>query len=224
MGVTGKIRFRCADEQAAVLVLKQHAVRDSVHRPEGLERYIKLNHKSWCRFARDVARISIEDEEIVFVSGFVKTAQWALAAAAYHAKAGEFLFGGEFGPSAKATFSVETTTTSVMSVEQRCSGVRPSALYPNLAGDRFDQCIFVHRYKFKNRLSLFPTVLRAAAQDDTLDPPRSPPHHDDHSEHCGSVVAGDEFDSLSPNSYKVLCFVHTGPSGSGLYWQTQIRD
>lgn len=183
MGAVGKIRFRCAAEQAAVLVLKQHAIRDSIHKPEGLERYIKQYHSSWGRFARDVAKISIDDEELVFVSGFVKTAEWALAAASQSAREGEFVFGGEFGPSVKTSFSVETAHSTYMSVEQRCSGPRIPRLPPSDDAPEptrtevdtgFDQCIFLIRYKLKRRFALFPTVLRGSAGDEVTSRSPSP--------------------------------------------------
>lgn len=173
--VSGGIRFKCADEQGAVLVLKRGAHREELHKGSTISRYIARNHAKWHQFAVDVVQLEIKDEEIIFVRGSLKTAEWAVAAATSGAREGELLFGGEFGPSMQASFSVGMTKQVSMSVEGR-SGP-PSLSKDPAASDPppFDQSVFLLYYKSKNRRFFGPKVIRGAA-----DPGSSPDHSPEH--------------------------------------------
>ncbi|KAI0334585.1 hypothetical protein GY45DRAFT_1294881 [Cubamyces sp. BRFM 1775] len=175
-GVSGGVRFKCSDEQAAVLVLKRPGNREVLHPCRDLSQYILTNHQSWYTFARDVFRLDIGEDDIIFVSGSIKTAEWALAAATHRAREGELSFGGEFGPLAKATFSVSATREMSMSVEHR-TGPHSSASVAENEGHAFDQCVFLHYYKLKRRKILPPKVIRAAGErhsSPSCSPRRSP--------------------------------------------------
>ncbi|KAI0372678.1 hypothetical protein BV20DRAFT_38503 [Pilatotrama ljubarskyi] len=173
-GLSSGFKFKCSDEQGAVLVLKRPATREMLHPCRDLRQYIVCNHRAWCTFARDTCRLDIEDDNIIFVSGFVKTAEWALAAATHRAREGELFFGGEFGPTAKAIFSVSATREESMSVEHRSGPHR--IMSAASAGDDppFDQCVFLHYYKLKRRKLLSPKVIRAAGEKTQWDSPPSP--------------------------------------------------
>ncbi|KAH9889000.1 hypothetical protein C8Q73DRAFT_175835 [Cubamyces lactineus] len=160
-GASGGVRFKCSDEQAAILVLKRPGNREVLHPCRDLTQYILSNHQSWYTFARDVFRLDIAEDDIIFVSGSIKTAEWALAAATHRAREGEVSFGGEFGPLAKATFSVPTTREMSMSLEHR-TGPHSSALVAGNEEPTYDQCVFLHYYKLKRRKILAPKVIRAA--------------------------------------------------------------
>ncbi|KAI0351924.1 hypothetical protein OH77DRAFT_1486696 [Trametes cingulata] len=170
-GFSGGFRFKCSDEQGAVLVLKQPGRREMLHPCLDLTQYIVHNHLEWCAFARDVCRLDIGDDEIIFVSGFVKTAEWALAAATHRAREGELFFGGEFGCTAKAVFSVSATREESMSVEHR-TGPHRITMVASTEESTFDQCVFLHYHKLKRRKLLSPKVIRAAGGE--AQPDRSP--------------------------------------------------
>lgn len=141
--VTCGIRFRCSDEQAAVLVLKRGAHREEVPPGRTLASYIVRNHASWHRFAIDVVQLDIREEDVIF--------------------------GGDFGPSMKAGFSVGMTRHVSMSVEWRsgppCADVKDAELGE---APLFDQAVFLLYYKFKRRAFRAPKALRGAA--DPKDP------------------------------------------------------
>lgn len=169
-GVVGQLRFKCADEQGAVLVLQEDGAREALHPSKDLIQYIVCNHESWHRFAQDVFRLDIRESNILFVSGCIKTGAWALAAATHRAREGELVFGGTFGTLGQATFSVSAEEQITMSVEHRCG---PKSLKGD-AEDKRDQCVFLHYYKVKRRRVLGPKVIRAASGEEIFPGSRSP--------------------------------------------------
>ena len=154
-----------------MLVLKHEARREALHPSHDLTRYILSHHESWSAFARDVLRLDLQPEDIIFVSGFMKTAEWALAAATHNAREGEIQFGGELWNVAKATFSYTAGRSTSMSAEHRCgpkvgdpSSPEDANAPPQITAPRFDQCVFLHYYKVKRRRLLGPKVIRGAAE------------------------------------------------------------
>ncbi|KAI0754004.1 hypothetical protein C8Q80DRAFT_1116859 [Daedaleopsis nitida] len=193
--VSGRLRFKCSNEQGAMLVLKHNATCEALHPCKDLKRYIAHNHNHWYRFAQDVYRLDIPQHNILFVSGWVKTAEWALTAVTHRAREGEIVFGGGFGPLVKAAFSVGGAQDTSISVEHRCGPKRALApaqcasggaieLKPNMSsGDthimpklKHDQCIFFHYYKLKRCRLLAPKVIRAASAEPSAK--RSPSPND----------------------------------------------
>ena len=148
-----------------MLILKQAAHREVLHPSKDLAQYIIRNHRNWYRFAQDVFRLDLKEEDIIFIHGSVKTAEWALAAATQRAREGSLLFGGEFGPLARATFSVSASRSAAMSMEHR-SGPKVARLGAGAedSQNEFDQCVFLHYYKIKRRQFLGPKVIRAAGE------------------------------------------------------------
>ncbi|TBU30104.1 hypothetical protein BD311DRAFT_659806 [Dichomitus squalens] len=169
-GGLASLRFKFAEEQGAILVLKNDAHREALHPCRDLTQYILLNHAGWHQFARNVCRLDLKSQDIVFVCGCVKTAEWALAAATHRARDGEISFGGQFAPVSQATFSLSTTQDVSMSWEHR-SGPK-GASRVGLDESASDQCIFLHYYKVKHRPFLVPKVIRAGTEEPHLS--RSP--------------------------------------------------
>ena len=199
---SGTLRFKCADDQGAMLVLKHEAVRESLHPSKDLTRYIVRNHESWCRFAQDVFRLDIKPHDIIFVSGCVKTAEWALAAATHRARECELMFGGEFAPSAKAAFSFGVSQESAASMEHRSGPERTLEDSTDEDGlPKRDQCVFLHYYKFKRRRILAPKVIRAAANEESPANRSPSPEVED-----GEIAEGSDEDagSLSPTSSSII--------------------
>ncbi len=156
-------------------MLKHDARREAFHPSKDLTQYILRHHDAWFRFAQETFRLDIQQHDIIFVSGSVKTAEWALAAATHHARDCEIVFGGEFGPSAKAAFSFRATQDQSLSIEHRC-GPKPCPDEPltQEMPPKYDQCVFLHYYKLKRRRLLAPKVIRAAAGQSSLSRSRSP--------------------------------------------------
>ena len=113
------LRFKLTDEQGAILVLEHPADREVLHPCKDLTQYIVRHHASWHEFAQNVFRLDIGADRIVFVTGWVKTARWALAAATHHARDVEISFGGGFGPFSVMSLSVSATQDASMLWEHR---------------------------------------------------------------------------------------------------------
>lgn len=119
-----------------------------------LTEYIKRNHQSWYRFARDVYMLDIKEEDLVFVRGWVKTGQWAAAAATAtnRAKGGKFSFSGDFSPTLSPAFFNRDNREIWMDISSR--------LGPEHALS--DQCVFLHYYTLKRRLEMVASDARTA--------------------------------------------------------------
>ena len=147
-----------------MLILKNDAHREVLHPCRDLTQYILLNHAGWHQFARNVCRLELKSQDIIFVCGWVKTAEWALAAATHRARDGEIAFGGDFGPAGQASFSVSASHEVSMSWEHRRGpkNTQDDSAKPT----KFDQCVFLHYYKVKHRPFFVPKVLRAATEEE----------------------------------------------------------
>ncbi|EIW55099.1 uncharacterized protein TRAVEDRAFT_74059 [Trametes versicolor FP-101664 SS1] len=160
------VSFKCLDEQGAVLVMKHEGTREVILPCDTLTEYIKINHQSWYRFARDVFMLDIKEEDLIFVRGWVKTGQWAVAAATHHAKGGEFSFSGNFSSAVSAVFSVRTDRETCMSIESRAGPAGSSSAAEGTPA--FDQCVFLHYYKLKRNKFLPIKSIRAEAGPHSL--------------------------------------------------------
>ena len=70
-------KLTCKSEKGAVLVPGDDVTLSHVQRNKHFQEYIRLNHDSWHEFALAQGRI-IEAEEILLVTGFLRTSEWAL--------------------------------------------------------------------------------------------------------------------------------------------------
>lgn len=100
--------------------------------------YIAAHCHSWVQFADDLD-ITASVEDIIFVSGWVKTHEWALAACTANAQSHSFSFQVPIDNFAAATFCVEASNALYPSVDQRNGPPKQSA--------GSDQCLFLRYYK-----------------------------------------------------------------------------
>ncbi|KAI0642071.1 hypothetical protein C8Q79DRAFT_918179 [Trametes meyenii] len=175
--IGGKFRFKCTAEQGAFLVLRRGGHRRQLSRYADISTYILKNHASWCTFARDTLRLDVKDEDVIFVNGWVKTAEWALAAATHNARHSEIEFSGDFGTLARAAFAFNMSRERSMSIEHRSGPLREDGVQMvDEQSPCFDQCVFLRYYKLKRRL-LAPKQLQAAAEEY---PDERPPKNESH--------------------------------------------
>ncbi|OBZ73112.1 hypothetical protein A0H81_06650 [Grifola frondosa] len=190
--VSAQFRYKCSNERGALLRLNKPGHAVAIHSKKHIMDYIRLNHPSWCNFAADVVGLDKPEEEIIFVSGHVKTAEWALVAE-YTSKTreGELSFIGNIGPSASANVSLSISHSVSMSVQYRsgpsqaldirttqssfpsASSSQNDGTTSTLQEPTFDQCIFLNYYKLKSRRFRGLKVIQAAAG------PHELPHSDD---------------------------------------------
>ncbi|OBZ74764.1 hypothetical protein A0H81_05695 [Grifola frondosa] len=178
----GSFRYKCTDERGALLLLKKPGDAVINHAKGHIVDYMRLNHASWCNFTNSLG-LSRPDEDIIFISGHVKTAEWTVAAYTNRSREGELSFIGDFGPSASASASLSMSHSVSMSVQYRSGPPQVTAVSSrlrlppvagssedyatpspsSLGGSVYDQCIFMNYYKMKRRALVLRTVLQAAA-------------------------------------------------------------
>ncbi|KAH9949139.1 WD40 repeat-like protein [Amylocystis lapponica] len=169
------LQFQCTDEQGALLVMKEPATREELHPSRRMANYMRQNHQSWYTFATEVCDLDIEREDIIFVRGWVKTAEWAVAAFVHEGRAAQLTFSGDFTAGANASFTL-ATATNVTVLPEVSAGPRGMVQQGRRASLRItgppdldaaqdqlhEQCVFLHYYKMKMRF-FWPRVMKAAA-------------------------------------------------------------
>ncbi|TFY54419.1 hypothetical protein EVJ58_g8874 [Rhodofomes roseus] len=168
------LRFRCTNEQGAVLVLPtKKAIGEQLLPNSLIPKYMGRNHAYWYEFATERAQLDLKQEDIILISGWIKTARWAVAAFVEGGREVELSFGAGQASLADASFSV-TTTQGVSRSWHQHSG--PDTDEETTAGSSSvsrsvqDQCVFLHFYKSKRRLGgiwpkLLPMKIAAAGED-----------------------------------------------------------
>ena len=162
-GAHASYKFTCRSEKGAVLIPGDDITLWHVQRNKSFPEYVRLYHDSWHQFAQAQGRI-IDAEEIILVTGFLKTSEWAVAAISNHGKAHGVSFSAQGVPVAQAEFTLEHDTTVEMSVSQR-SGPKRSC--DSAARGPRNQCLFLKYYKAKrNRFLGRKIVANAEPQDE----------------------------------------------------------
>lgn len=189
------LRYQCNEESGALLVLSRPGHKTSLDCSMHIRRYMRTHLASWCDFANGHLGIGLEDKDIIFVSGFVKTSVWATAAFHNSSASGELVIAaGCFGPSASGEFRVSLSRGSNASVFSRAGPLDRLTKW-NKSGEldeECDQCIFLNYYKMKNRKWRRPAVMRAAAG------PHQLPHDSDDSD--GGFAGSHSGGSLNSSS------------------------
>lgn len=163
----------------------------------------------WLQFANGALEIGLQEKELLFVSGFVKTAEWAAAAfrggRASEAGGELAVSGGFLGlPGAAAPAGSVSAGFSVSMTRSQCespalfyrAGPQRSAGDIRGPGEVFDQCVFLHYYKMKSRI-LWRTI-RAAAE------PRDP-HYDSSNDGEPDLHTGQEEGSPGDTVIEECC-------------------
>ncbi|RDX46032.1 WD40 repeat-like protein [Lentinus brumalis] len=142
--------------------------------------YMYDNHRSWLEFANASASfgLDLDEEDIIFVCGTIKTTKWTVAAfQGVNFRQKEGLVTGPFGPYASVDLSISISDQILPTEHYRHGPQRrprsvpldhlskcPESTEPDLPHPP-DQCLFVHYYKMKRRSSswLFDSELEWAA-------------------------------------------------------------
>ncbi|GJE89856.1 Zn(II)2Cys6 transcription factor [Phanerochaete sordida] len=166
-GISVSYTFECRNQAGAILVPGADVTMSHVQSNARIREYVRLFHAFWHAFAVAQGR-EIAPEDIVLVTGWLKTSEWALAAISNHGSSHAISFSASGGV-AGAEFGVEHSTSAEMSVTQR-SGPKLAAGASADAGmhAKRDQCLFVKYYKVKYRRFL-PLKITAMAQPRDMD-------------------------------------------------------
>ncbi|RDX46998.1 hypothetical protein OH76DRAFT_1324350, partial [Lentinus brumalis] len=188
--------FICTEDEGAFLHLKPPGVSKRISSKKHIVDYIRAHFESWFEFATQAHEgpgLILSPEEIIFVSGTIKTARWACSAFSgeYRHKEGTITCDISMLASADVSLSISNHV-----VPKEFSNFGPLAREISLSArliDPHDQederpqargvltvpvqsppsCVFIHYFKYRRRLFLSPTVIKAAAVPHEL-PPDSP--------------------------------------------------
>ena len=159
-GAGASYKFSCSKNQGAIVVLGDHGTRSIVRKNKAFEKYMESHQDSWYQFALSLDH-DIDRDDLVLVSGWVKTSQWALAACTNYGRAHEVTLDASVAGVASAKFEIKLCQDVEMSVDQRSGPSRRTKL------DRQslprDQCLFLRYYKAKRRLPFGPKKIVAGS-------------------------------------------------------------
>lgn len=176
-GVSAAYSFDCKDQKGAIVVPGDYASLRLVRRNDRFFDYVRQHHKSWFEFARSLG-LDVKPEDIILVSGWLKTTEWAVAAVLAEGKAHAFSLNVDPGSSiVQARLDIEHSTNHKLSTSHRKG--------PNkITARRRDQCLFLRYYKAKYRFARFKFLgmkIVAAAE-----PQPDDPHHDSEGSAAGT--------------------------------------
>ena len=161
-------------QTGALLRLKAPGHEHFLECEENIRQYMVEHIDSWYRYAKDRRGLRIERQDILFVSGFVKTSIWEdVVAFRYRSSSMNVDVGGALAPpgipvlSASGRFIVSMSECRTPEVFHR-SGPH-GRLEDGADASAHDQCVFLQYISVKPRL--FPFRLRAAGGPHQL--PRS---------------------------------------------------
>ncbi|OCH84053.1 hypothetical protein OBBRIDRAFT_808528 [Obba rivulosa] len=123
-----------------------------------------LNIDSWCHFAASLG-ITLQRDEIIFVSGWVKTTACTRAAFAQSERSGSLTSNINTPFPARASLYISVSRNETVTQPHR-SGAYPQN--PMGAALNADQCIFIRYYKL-NSCSYLSSSLKASAESPDLD-------------------------------------------------------
>ena len=173
-GVAGSYKFSCSGKQGAVVVLGDYGTLSEVVKNNRFGPYMAKHYRSWYRFALSKG-VSIKEHDIVLVSSWIKTSQWALAAFADQQRSHELSFNANAGPFGAAKFAIRFGMNNEASVTQRRGPRRRSISnqggQSNSGENVQDQCLFLRYYKLKKRFLLRDKIVTTVKARDALGSP-----------------------------------------------------
>ena len=188
------------DEQGAVLVIQNRADLEAIHPSRRMVNYMSQNFSSWHEFITDRLDVDISRDDIRFISGVYKTAEWAVASYTEAGRSAQFRFNANLSVGSMA-FSASSSAL-LQSPPLQNWGPRndacasPASSTTNLRNN--DQSVFIHYYKLKRRLLVFPRVMRGAAGYDEL-PPGPEDDLDENHMLEGTSHGGEEVHEFEPD-------------------------
>lgn len=145
-------------------MLGDHATSSLVLKNNAFTAYMNAHHDAWHAFAAALGH-AIAPDDIVLVSGWLKTSEWALAACTDCARAHQLTLDVQAGPLAGAQFGIKLAQDVQMSLEQR-SGPSRAVQHKHKGSKVRDQCLFLRYYKIKKRPFFGKKIVAAAGSYD----------------------------------------------------------
>ena len=76
----GRYHFSCTSGSGAWVVFKDYGDKTYLLNSLSTKKYVRANHDSWCDFATQTLELGYKHHQIIFVTGFIKTSAWYIAA------------------------------------------------------------------------------------------------------------------------------------------------
>lgn len=175
-GTGAGLSFSYTGGRGAILNLQDPATRTRLHEDRAVVDYMQQNFDSWYHFATETLRMRPNQNDIIFVRGWLKTTRWAVAAFSQGGQSGTLTF--NLNPVSPASVSLNISVSKDVTVShqhrvgplhQAPSASRlaitedgPNSQSPFHSEQRCDQCIFLHYYKMRSRFWR-PRVIKAAS-------------------------------------------------------------
>ncbi|EKM51448.1 uncharacterized protein PHACADRAFT_102964 [Phanerochaete carnosa HHB-10118-sp] len=165
LSVTLDASYTCRATQGAVLILKSEAHAEKILRNRLLKKYIVRHCDRWYAYARNEIYQDIKQEDIVVVSGWVKTtADWATVAFSNTSTSSSASLEGRVGGIAGAAVGgSHSRSMTGPRMERQASNFPP-------AEAKRDQCVLLRRYKIRKRLVFLKKVVGGAGYDQLPSP------------------------------------------------------
>ncbi|KZT71142.1 hypothetical protein DAEQUDRAFT_658560, partial [Daedalea quercina L-15889] len=163
------LKFQCKAKQGAVLYMKYSADYEGIHGSRRLAKYLYQHWESWVEFISTGLEIEIpKPPGLMFISGFHKTADWAVASYVAAGKYASFHLSADVGVASGEMSLIASSETDTAPIQnwgpRRSIGSSPTSSATSLPQTpQNDQCVFINYYRMKRRLKLWPTIIRAAA-------------------------------------------------------------
>ncbi|KAI0707101.1 hypothetical protein C8Q76DRAFT_800461 [Earliella scabrosa] len=181
-GVGTSLEFQCNRASGALLFLGSDGLREHLDCGLCIKKYMTKNLPDWYAYAKDNLQMEVHEEDIVFVSGFIKTAVYAAASFCHENTKISTTFSGcctlpgVASGSAALAVQVSDAQGLVPTMDTRASPPELAAKWGNLLKEEVKdprQCVFLEYYRMKRR-SWFIKRIEAGAGPHEL-PPLDPP-------------------------------------------------
>ncbi|KAF7797630.1 hypothetical protein EIP86_008830 [Pleurotus ostreatoroseus] len=199
----------------ALLSLNRPAESQNINRSSKFRDFVARNHRTWYDYVTSELDIECRPEELVCISGWIKTSEWTVAAFTKESNSHDCTIQGQIGSVGGIGCGLHITHSKGMTPIQRsgpkCVKGRSKAPVVSDGGvlaSENDQTIFVQFYQVKYRRFLWPKTMRAAAGPDTL------PEADGEEDGSTLVTVGREdtygsdiYDACGPRDEVRFCFL-----------------
>ena len=112
------MKFQCSDEQGAFVFMSAPAAKTQMLPSHNLAPFIRHRIDGWHEHVQRQLDLQIARDQLIFVSGVVKTEDWGLGAFMSHAKGGEVAFSAQV-PFVQGTFSVQSHCAQTGNIQYR---------------------------------------------------------------------------------------------------------
>ena len=153
--------FSSKSKRGAVAILKDGGMGYKVSRSKAFQDYIQAHHMAWYEFATSRCHLDLRVQDLVLVSGFVKTNEWTLTA--YNRRktthdlsfkvdtAGVTVVNADAGVSFNDSANDSPLHRSGPQHTAKTSGSKDSPLTKQNSPHPVNQCVFLQYYKCKPR-------------------------------------------------------------------------